>query len=81
LKRAPEFARTGFQICQALLLVELEQRGDEFVHVAGDNLIEVEVLLAASFSAEAVIGAAILGKVVGSDALRAIAGAHHRLAR
>ena len=41
---------------------------------------EVEILFAAAFAAEAVVGAAVLGEVVGADALAAVAGAHHGFA-
>src|SRR5207237_6936577 len=75
-----EGVRRTSQLFQPLLLVEVPQGLDERVELAGHDLVEVEVLFSRAFAAEAVVGAAVLGEVVGSDALRAVAGAHHRFA-
>src|SRR5207247_322297 len=68
------------QILQPLSLVHLHQGRDQIFHVSGDDLIEVEILFAAAFAAQAVIGAAILGEVVSANALGAVAAAHHGFA-
>src|SRR5690348_7678961 len=39
----------GLQLFQSLLLVEFPQAVDERVHLAGDDLVEVEVFFAAAF--------------------------------
>ena len=62
------------QLFEALLLVQFPQRLNQRVHLAGDDLVAVEVLFAAGFSAEAVVGAAVLGEVVGADALGVLSG-------
>src|SRR5215207_9674725 len=71
------YATEELQAFEALLLVQLEQRRTEIIQVSLHDLVKVEVFLAAAFAAQAVVGAAILGEVVGSDALGAVAGAHH----
>src|SRR5258706_2347942 len=70
----------NLQRFQALLLVQLEEGINEGVEIALHDLVEVEVLFAAAFAAQTMIRAAVLGEVVGSDALAAIAAAHHGLA-
>src|SRR4051794_22523536 len=63
----------ALQRFQPLLLVQFQQRVDQWVHFACHDGVEVEVLFAAAFAAEAVVGAAVLWKVVGADALAAVA--------
>ena len=71
---------TALERRQAVLLVQFQECIQKWVEVAGYDFVEVEVLFAASFAAEAVIGAAVLRKVVGADALGAVARAHHGFA-
>src|SRR5205085_122747 len=63
-----------------LLLVQLEQGVDQRIEVALQDRVKIEVLLASALTAQAMVGAAVLGEVVGADALRAVAAAHHALA-
>ena len=58
------------RLSQALFLVEVAQRLDQFAQVAGDDgveLVQVQV--------DAVIGDAVLREIVGADAFAAVAGA------
>ena len=63
-----------------MLLVQFQKRVHEGIELALHDLIEVEILFPAAFAAQAVVGAAVLGEIVGADALAAVAAAHHGLA-
>src|SRR3954447_10345928 len=69
------------QTLQPLLLVQLQQCLDQRIEMPLHDLVEIEILLPAAFAAQAVIGAAVLRKIIRADALAAVAAAHHQLSR
>ena len=74
--------KTGvhLQALQPLLLIQFQQRINQRIEQPLHDLIEIEILFPAAFAAQTVIRAAVLRKIVGADALAAVAAAHHRLA-
>ena len=59
------------ELGEAFFAVEVLEGGDEVGEVAGDDFFEGEVFV------EAMVGAAVLGEVVGADAGVAVAAADH----